>query len=70
MERKFNLTEAARYISGDTKPIPIRRMRELAKFITHTRISKREWLFLQSDLDEFLARHRFVAKAAIGKGAK
>jgi hypothetical protein len=70
MNRKFNLAEAAKYISGDSSPIPVRRMRELARQITHVRVSKREWLFLQSDLDAFLARHRFVAKTAIGKGAR
>jgi hypothetical protein len=62
MGQKFNLAEAAKYLAGDSSPIPPRRMRDLSKLITHTRISKREWLFLQSDLDEFLARHRHVAK--------
>jgi hypothetical protein len=61
-QRKFNLSEAAKYLAGDSAPIPPRRMRELAKLITHVRVSKREWLFLQSDLDDFLARHRHVAK--------
>jgi hypothetical protein len=56
MERKFNLAEAAKYIAGDSAPIPARRMRELAKLITHVRVSRREWLFLQSDLDDFLVR--------------
>jgi hypothetical protein len=65
MERKFNLAEAAKYIAGDSSPIPARRMRELARRITHVRVSKREWLFLQSDLDDFLARHRHLAKAAL-----
>jgi hypothetical protein len=67
MNRKFNLAEAAKYISGDSSPIPVRRMRELAKQITHVRVSKRKWLFQQSDLDDFLARHRFVARIVISK---
>jgi hypothetical protein len=37
--RKFNLTEAGKYLGGDTSLIPPRRMRELAKLITHVRIS-------------------------------
>jgi hypothetical protein len=70
MERKFNLAEAAKYLAGDSSPIPARRMRELAKLITHVRVSKREWFFLQSDLDEFLARHRRIARTAIGAKRK
>jgi hypothetical protein len=66
MQRKFNLVEAGRYLGGDTSPIPPRRMRQLAKLITHVRISKREWVFAQSDLDEFLTRHRFIAKSVFG----
>jgi hypothetical protein len=41
-QRKFNLAQAAAYLAGDGTPIPARRMRELAKSMTHTRISKRE----------------------------
>jgi hypothetical protein len=59
MNRKFNLSQAAQYLAGDGSPIPPRRMRALAAQITHVRVSKREWLFLQSDLDDFLSRHRF-----------
>lgn len=65
MQRKFNLAEAAKYLAGDSSQIPARRMRELARLITHVRISKREWLFMQSDLDAFLARHRFEARTAL-----
>jgi hypothetical protein len=61
--KKFNLAQAAQYLAGDGNPIPPRRMRQLARQITHCRVSKREWLFLQSDLDDFLERHRFVARA-------
>jgi hypothetical protein len=52
--KKFNLVEAGRHLAGDSSPILRRRMRELAKLITHVRISKREWVFLQSDRDDFL----------------
>jgi hypothetical protein len=65
--KKFNLVETGKYLVGDTSPIPPRRMRELAKLITHVRISKREWVFLQSDLDDSLARHRHVEKSVFLK---
>jgi hypothetical protein len=68
--KKFNLVEAGRYLGGDTSPIPPRRMRQLAKLITHVRISKREWVFAQSDLDDFLARHRHVGRAVFGAKPK
>jgi hypothetical protein len=69
-QQKFDLARAASYLSGDGAVIPIRRMRQLARQITHHRVSKRQWLFLQSDLDDFLARHRHEARTPFGKAAK